>query len=242
MIQSKNKRSEFKSKPLLVTLVACALTSAVHAGLAECDTAALPGDLQDSVVGGGLNNSSSRRDPHSNMNQITPITIYNADGFAPLPSGQPHNAFGFAGGNGKYDQGDGFVSHPFQGWADFALIGNQSVAVQWNFTSVSPDQYQTWSIASLSNPAHVLAGMQWSKDQGTSLGVIAIVPAAAGSAAVALSQLGGAQQYRMSFSGLSLGMSDSAMQGVALISSAVPSPGPVSLLVIAGLISKRRRA
>ena len=242
MIQSKNKRSEFKSKPLLVTLVACALTSAVHAGLAECDTAALPGDLQDSVVGGGLNNSSSRRDPHSNMNQITPITIYNADGFAPLLSGQPHNAFGFPGSKGKYDQGDGFVSHPFQGWADFALIGNQSVAVQWNFTSVSPDQYQTWSIASLSNPAHVLAGMQWSKDQGTSLGVIAIVPAAAGSAAVALSQLGGTQQYRMSFSGLSLGMSDSAMQGVALISSAVPSPGPVSLLVIAGLISKRRRA
>jgi hypothetical protein len=241
MIQCKNKRSEFKSKPLLGALVACALASAVHAGLAERDTAALPVELQDSSIGGGLDNSGSRLDGHSMMDQITPITIYNADGFAPLPSGQPHNAFGFPGSKGKYDQGDGFVSHPFQGWADFALIGNQNVTVQWNFTSVSPDQYQHWSIASLSNPAHVLAGMQWSNDQGTSLGVIEIVPAAVGSAAVALSQLGGAQQYRMSFSGLSLGMSDSAMQGVAFISSAVPSPGPVALLVIAGLISKRRR-
>lgn len=241
MIQSKNKRSEFKSKPILVTLVACALASAVHAGLAECDTAALPAELQDSVIRGVLNNLGNSRDRHSMMDQITPITIYNADGFAPLPSGQPHDAFGFTGGNGKYDQGDGFVSHPFQGWADFALIGNQSVGVQWNFTSVSPDQYQTWSIASLRNPAHVLAGMQWSNEQGTSLGAIAIVPAAAGSAEVALSQLGGVQQYRVSFSGLSLGMSDSAMQGVAFISSAVPSPGPVALLVIAGLISKRRR-
>ena len=241
MIESKNNRSEFKSKPLLGALVACALANAAHAGLAECDTAALPGELQDSVIASGLNNSGSPHDSYSMMDQITPITIYNADGFAPLPSGQPHDAFGFAGGNGKYDQGDGFVSHPFQGWADFALIGKQSVGVHWNFASVSPDQYQTWSIASLSNPAHVLAGMQWSNEQGTSLGAIAIVPAAAGSAEVALSQLGGAQQYRVSFSGISLGMSDSAMQGVAFISSAVPSPGSVSLLVIAGLISKRRR-
>lgn len=190
---------------------------------------------------GAASITRSRRDRHSIMDQITPITIYNPDGFAPLPTGQPHDAFGFAVGNGKYDQGDGFVSQPFQGWADFALIGKQSVGVQWNFTSVSPDQYQTWSIASLSNPAHVLAGMQWSNDQATSLGAIAIMPAAAGSAEVALSQLGGAQQYRLSFSGLSLGMFDSEMQGVAFLSSAVPSPGVVSLLVIAGLISKRRR-
>ena len=138
MIQSTNQKSEFKSKRILVTLVACALASAVHAGLAECDTAALPAELQDSVIGGVLNNLGNPRDRHSMMDQITPITIYNADGFAPLPSGQPHDAFGFAGGNGKYDQGDGSVSHPFQGWADFALIGNQSVGVQWNLLRYRP--------------------------------------------------------------------------------------------------------
>ena len=84
--------------------------------------------------------------------------------------------------------------------------------------------------------------MQWQNDVGASLGEIAVVPSVAGSVDVALSSLTSVQMYRVSFSGLSLGMSESDMQGVNFTSVAVPSAGPVALLAIAGLVSKRRRA
>ena len=122
------------------------------------------------------------------------------------------------------------------------LAGNQRVNIQWNFTSISPDQYQTWSIAGLTNPSHSVLSMQWQNDVGASLGEIAVVPSVAGSVDVALSSLTSVQMYRVSFSGLSLGMSESDMQGVNFTSVAVPSAGPVALLTIAGLASKRRRA
>ena len=175
------------------------------------------------------------------QSQMHPLTIISPNGFGPLATDRPNSAFGFSGGSGKGGRGNGTVSTPFDGWADFALTDSQSVTVQWNFTSISPDQYETWSIVLLSNPNQVLAGMRFSAEQGASLGAMYIIPGVVGSADLSLLPPGGTQLYRVSFSGMSLGIDQSDMVGATLISSMVPSPGPVVLLGVAGLISKRRR-
>ena len=218
-----------------------ALLSALAAGAAVqissadvVDIAAAPVELQDQPSQVGQRNSGAIGGGQSSVAQLSPITIHSDNGFVQLA--------GFAARADKYDQGDGSVSQPFNGWADFGLAGNQRVNIQWNFTSISPDQYQTWSIAGLANPSHSVLSMQWQNDVGASLGEIAVVPSAAGSVDVALSSLTSVQMYRVSFSGLSLGMSESDMQGVNFTSVAVPSAGSVALLAIAGLVSKRRRA
>ena len=226
-----------------------ALLSALAAGAAVqissadvVDIAAAPVELQDQPSQVGQRNSGAIGGGQSSVAQLSPITIHSDNGFVQLAAGQPHQAFGFAARADKYDQGDGSVSQLFNGWADFALTGNQQVRIQWNFTSATPDQYHTWSISLLTNPSQRVVGMQWQNDVGASLGEIAVVPSAAGSVDVALSSLASMQMYRVSFSGVSLGMLDSDMQGVNFTSVAVPSAGPVALLAIAGLASKRRRA
>ena len=113
--------------------------------------------------------------------------------------------------------------------------------MQWNYTSISPDKYETWSIVLLSNPNQVLAGMRFSADQGTSLGAMYITPGVIGSADMSLLPPGGTQLYRVNFSGISLGIDQSDMVGATFTSSMVPSPGPLLLMGVAGLISKRRR-
>ena len=175
------------------------------------------------------------------QSQMQPLTIYSANGFAPLATDQPNSAFGFSGGSGRGSRSDGTVSKPFDGWANFALTDSQSVTVQWNFTSISPDKYETWSIVLLSNPNQVLAGMRFSADQGTSLGAMYITPGVIGSADMSLLPPGGTQLYRVNFSGISLGIDQSDMVGATFISSMVPSPGPLVLMGVVGLISKRRR-
>lgn len=175
------------------------------------------------------------------QSQMHPLTIISPNGFGPLATDRPNSAFGFSGGSGKGGRGNGTVSTPFDGWADFALTDSQSVTVQWNFTSISPDQYETWSIALLSNPNQVLAGMRFSAEQGASLGAMYIIPGVVGSADLSLLPPGGTQLYRVSFSGISLGIDQSDMVGATFTSSMVPSPGPLVLMGVAGLISKRRR-
>ena len=227
----------------MALLGALAAGAAVQISSADVvDIAAAPVELQDQPSQVGQRNSGAIGGGQSSVAQLSPITIHSDNGFVQLAAGQPHQAFGFAASADKYDQGDGSVSQPFNGWADFALAGNQRVNIQWNFTSISPDQYQTWSIAGLANPSHSVLSMQWQNDVGASLGEIAVVPSAAGSVDVALSSLTSVQMYRVSFSGLSLGMSESDMQGVNFTSVAVPSAGSVALLAIAGVVSKRRRA
>ena len=240
MIQSKNNRLGWKSMALLSALAAGAAVQISSADVV--DIAAASVELQDQPSQVGQRNSGAIGGGQSSVAQLSPITIHSDNGFVQLTAGQPLQAFGFAASADKYDQGDGSVSQPFNGWADFALAGNQRVNIQWNFTSISPDQYQTWSIAGLANPSHSVLSMQWQNDVGASLGEIAVVPSVAGSVDVALSSLTSVQMYRVSFSGLSLGMSESDMQGVNFTSVAVPSAGSVALLAIAGVVSKRRRA
>ena len=199
---------------------------------------AFTGVLQAGYMGGPTPPESTDLQLQS---QMQPLTIYSANGFAPLATDQPNSAFGFSGGSGRGNRSDGTVSKPFDGWADFALTDSQSVTVQWNFTSISPDQYETWSIVLLSNPNQVLAGMRFSADQGTSLGAMYITPGIIGSADMSLLPPGGTQLYRVNFSGISLGIDQSDMVGATFTSSMVPSPGPLLLMGVAGLISKRRR-
>ena len=240
MKTSKNQSMPWKSFVMTAFIAAGAVPMASLAGVVSAATA--PVELQDQPTQVGQRNSGGIDSGQSSVAQLSPITINSDNGFAQLSDGHPHQAFGFAASAGKYDQGDGSVSQPFNGWADFALTGNQQVRIQWNFTSATPDQYHTWSISLLTNPSQRVVGMQWQNDVGASLGEIAVVPSAAGSVDVALSSLASMQMYRVSFSGVSLGMLDSDMQGVNFTSVAVPSAGPVALLTIAGLASKRRRA
>ncbi|MSR34395.1 MAG: hypothetical protein EXS12_06310 [Phycisphaerales bacterium] len=240
MKTSKNQSTPWKYIAITAFIAAGAVPVTSLAGVVS--TAGVPVELEDQPSKVGQHNSGAIGGVQSFVNQLSPITIYSDVGFAQLSTDQPHQVFGFMASADKYDQGDGAVSQPFNGWADFALTGNQRVSIQWNFTSISPDQYQTWSIALLANPSHIVLGMQWRNDVGASLGDIAVVPSAAGSVDVALSSLTSTQIYRVSFSGLSLGMLDSDMQGVNFTSVAVPSASPVALLAITGLVSKRRRA
>ena len=162
------------------------------------------------------------------------IVISCANGFVPVIWDEPTNGFGVADG-GKHH--DGSVTLPFAGWSDFGLLGDQRIAITWNFTSVEPDRYLWWSITPRQASNQVLAGMRWDASQWTTVGAAPVVPGMTGRTELQLGSSGVAQFYRVQFGGLSAGLDASAQAGVMF----VPSPGAASLIALAGFTVNRRR-
>ena len=162
------------------------------------------------------------------------VTVTSSTGFVPVTWSEPTNGYGWGGGG--RDRGGAWV--PFAGWADFGLLGGQSVTIEWNFASQEPHRWLSWRVMRLSNDPTPIAGMEWDGSAWRALGSALLPPGESGGAFVQLAADGGRHDYRLTFSGLSL---EPASGGVSAIGFAVPAPSSVALVGAALIAARRRR-